>query len=95
MGSSLFPYKLYSTEAAQPGLGNQEANVAGTGCRAQMRRWTGRQAGRSEGSWLPECCPSAGAGFGGSHQEGYRAAVGSSFCSDSGSQVVQSPGHQS
>lgn len=60
-----------------------------------MRCSTGRQAWRSEGDRLPECCPSAGAGFGESHQEGCPAGVGSSSCSDSGLQVVQSLGHQS
>lgn len=80
---------------AQPGLGNQEANPAGTECVAQMRCATGRQTWRSEGDGLPECCPSAGAGFGESHQEGCPAGVGSSSCSDSGLEVVQSLGHQS
>lgn len=37
MGSFLFPQKLYSTKAAQPGLGNQAANPAGIECAAQMR----------------------------------------------------------
>lgn len=94
VGSPLFPYKLYSTEAAQPRLRNQGANLTGTECVEQRRHWTGRQAWRLEGSQVPECCPSAGAGFGENHQEGCPVGVGSSSCSDSGLQVVQSPGHQ-